>query len=152
MWNFLDLSKAFDCVVHEILYKKLSTNGITGICLEWVKSYLSDRYQITEICNTDKYGKPVKKQSGKKPLKYGVPQGSILGPILFLIYINDLPDFCLDNGVKPTIYADDSNVHVSALDNKELVEKISATIIILEKWFSINGLVMNRTKTEILSF
>ena len=149
---FVDLSKAFDCIVHDILYSKCHRYGIQGSCLQWIKSYLSGRSQCTEITGWDEQGNEIKSSSHNKPLKYGVPQGSILGPVLFLIYINDLPDYCLDNEAQPTLYADDSNVHISATDNEELIVKAADGISFLESWFSMNGLVMNRKKTEIVPF
>ena len=71
---------------------------------------------------------------------------------MFLIYVNDLPDYCLDNEAQPTLYADDSYVHISATDNEELIVKAADGISFLESWFSMNGLVMNRKKIEIVPF
>ena len=80
---FVDLQKAFDSVDHKILLHKLEFYGIRGVCNDWIKSYLSDRKQFVSINGYD---------SDLMPVIYGVPQGSILGPLLFLIYFNDPSD------------------------------------------------------------
>ncbi len=101
---FCDLRKAFDCVNHKILLKKLYNLGIRGIELEWFRSYLNNRKQFVAIGDS---------HSNTIEINIGVPQGSILGPLLFLIYINDLPN-C--TSLKTFLFADDTNL-LAAGDN-----------------------------------
>ena len=88
-----------DMVEHSILIKKLANYGIRGNTLEWFKSYLSDREQFVCVNGT---------KSTTNKIKYGVPQGSILGPLLFVIYINDLPN--ISNKLKFYLFIDDTNI------------------------------------------
>ena len=99
---FLDLSKAFDTVDHGILLMKLYKYGVRGVAYDWIQSYLQDRNQFVSFNDCD---------SRTMPIKCGVPQGSILGPLLFFIYVNDLASVSL---VSLTIlFADDTNVFIT---------------------------------------
>ena len=102
---FIDLSKAFDTIDHKILLNKLQKYGIRGTPYKLLKSYLSDRYQQVKIENHT---------SEKLLVKFGVPQGSVLGPLLFILYVNDLQRICIGKeNVKFVLYADDTNIFIA---------------------------------------
>jgi hypothetical protein len=134
---FCDLKKAFDTVNHSILLKKLDYYGINN---KWFKSYLTGRYQYTEISGT---------KSKQSFISCGVPQGSILGPLLFLIYINDLP---LANRFTNILFADDTTFLISAENNESLIQKTNNELEKAAKWFSHNALTIHPQKTMFMIF
>ena len=138
---FLDFSKAFDTVNHSILIDKLYHNGIRCNALEWFRSYLSDRSQYVSYNGV---------RSSTKSIKCGVPQGSILGPLLFLIYINDLHNVCRDS--VPTLFADDTNLFYKGDKMEDLVKIINGELENISLWLKINKLSLNIKKTHFIMF
>ena len=138
---FLDLSKAFDSVNHAILLKKLDNYGIRGLPLLWFKSYLENRQQLVQ-CNT--------KASKLRPIEFGVPQGSILGPLLFLLYINDLPH--VSSLLHFELFADDSNVFISHKSHENLFQIVNLELPLVGDWFKANRLSLNLSKTSYILF
>lgn len=144
-----DMSKAFDLVDHKILFKKLEAHGIRGIVLEWFKSYLKDRKQLVEINHIA--GENCKQyRSFLCNVMYGVPQGSTLGPLLFIIFINDLCAF-LKAG-KLVNFADDTNVLVCSKTLSEHEELLDQAINEMKEWCYLNNLVLNASKTNVIQF
>ena len=136
---FLDLKKAFDTVNHEILIGKLSFLGMQPCALNLITSYLGNRLQR---CYVNGYlSKPHK-------IDYGVPQGSILGPLLFLIYINDLPN-CIEKSTV-RMFADDTILTASGMALPEIESKINHDLNSVQKWLLANKLCLNLIKTEYL--
>ena len=141
MLLLIDFSKAFDMVNHEILLKKLVHYGIRGLAHTWLASYLSNREQYVSING---------KHSSSKMLECGVPQGSILGPLLFIIYINDIPH--LSHLAKFILYADDANIIITGNNLDEIEAKFTALSTALMAWVSSNELALNVRKTNYMIF
>ena len=134
---FVDLKKPFDTVHHEILLQKLKLVGITGSAFLLLKSYLTGRTQRCEVNGSI---------SGGNVVKCGVPQGSILGPLFFLLYINDLPA-CLSK-TKPRLFADDTNITEAGECLSDLEDAVNSDLEMLRKWLMANKLSLNVAKTE----
>ena len=137
----IDLCKAFDTLDHDILINKLYIYGIRGIALKLIKSYLSDRIQFVRYNNTDSY---------YNYIKCGVPQGSVLGPLLFILYINDLPN--ISDTFKSVLFADDTTLIFSNTSILELKNNIQFNINKLYDWLNVNKLSLNISKTNVLLF
>ena len=137
---FCDLSKAFDRVWHKGLLFKLQTYGVTGNLLEWFKSYLSDRKQKVMYKNL---------LSSSKTINAGVPQGSVLGPLLFLIYVNDVSDKMLS---MCRLFADDNSLQYSSKNIAEMECSINQDLNTLDKWSKQWLLQFNPNKTKAVFF
>ena len=138
---FLDLSKAFDTLNHKILIKKLEHYGIRGDAKKWFENYLHNRIQIVKYNGT---------QSDEMTLKSGVPQGSVLGPLLFLLYINDIQN--CSKLISIILFADDTNILYSHSCLKTLNEIIQIEMNKISDWLSVNKLSINTTKTKFVLF
>ena len=138
---FIDLSKAFDTVPHNILLKKLEHYGIRGNALNLLDSYLSNRQQFVSLEGM---------KSSMQDIKIGVPQGSVLGPLLFLVYINDLPNAV--NNVKSILFADDTTMFASDKNAYDLCNTISADMLLVKEWLIANSLTLNACKSYYIIF
>ncbi len=133
-----DLSKAFDVINHDILLRKMNTYGIRGIANDWFRSYLSARQQFVEIDGI---------KSQMAPISIGVPQGSILGPLLYLVYVNDIGNSCKGNILS---FADDTTIYTSHSDLNELYIDANRQTNDLYQWFCSNKLSLNANKTKYI--
>lgn len=136
---FLDLKKAFDTVDHVILLSKLSNYGIHENAYHWFESYLENRIQRCSVNGS---------LSKSCSLKCGVPQGTILGPLLFLLYINDLPN-CLSN-CQPRMYADDTHLTYAGDNTDNIQSCLNHDLANVNNWLTANKLTLNMTKTEFM--
>ena len=137
---FVDFQKAFDTVNHDILINKLDHYGVRGIENNWFRSYLTGRTQFVSILGFD---------SNTKPVSHGVPQGSVLGPLLFLLYINDLHTALSS---KVFHFADDTNLLNISNSAKKLQKSLNSDLKILYQWLLANKISLNCDKTEIIFF
>ena len=138
---FLDLKKAFDTVCHPILINKLQSFGVGGLELDWFTSYLSNRKQITEVGTAT---------SDMASVIFGVPQGSILGPLLFTLYINSLPSIVSNCKVNP--YADDTALVYAGKSVVDIGEKLTADMGKVAVWMEESRLTLNASKTKAMLF
>ena len=137
---FLDIPKAFDLVDHQILLRKIKTQfGLRNIEFDWFAPYLTNRGQVCIINGSI---------SSSKIIKAGVPQGSILGPLLFLFYINDLPE-CLQR-TTPCLYADDTQIFASSANYGELIDSLNHDLGRISHWLAKNRLQHHPIKTKVI--
>lgn len=135
---FIDLKKAFDTVNHTILLQKLNRYGIRGVSLKLFESYLNDRSQYTLVNGS---------RSSCKAMNCGVPQGSTLGPLLFLLYINDLH---LISNFSLTLFADDANLSLNNSNPLNLQNNVNDELVKISEWLCCNKLSLNLNKTQYL--
>ncbi len=135
----LDLKKAFDTVDHNVLLKKLSKYGIGDRAVSWFASYLKGRVQYTKVNGCLSKGRLI---------RCGVPQGSILGPMLFLLYVNDLAEYL--GGCKTSLFADDTTVYCSSNSLVEIVLSLRLEASNIIQWLRANRLTLNVTKTKFM--
>ena len=138
---FIDLRKAFDTVNHKILLTKLEHYAVRGNMLHWFQSYLSNRKQYVSING---------ESSESLGINCGVPQGSVLGPLLFLLYINDLPN--ISKVLNFYLFADDTNIYYESSSLQELEKTINKELNKLYLWLNVNRLSLNIDKTNYIIF
>ena len=143
---FCDLQKASDCVDHDLLLSKMHWYGISGKGYNLIQSYLKNRYQRVLTANKSR-----QYYSEREPIRYGIPQGSILGPLFFILYIKDLPK-TMEISANPVLFADDTSMIITKSDPIVFTNTINRNIIKIKKWFKSNSLSLNIDKTHFLQF
>ena len=138
---FIDLKKAFDTVDHKILLSKLQCYGIRGLALDWITSYLANRGQYVCYNNSN---------SELNNIKCGVPQGSILGPVLFILYINDMCE--VSKLLNIILFADDTSIFYSTRNIVDITCTVNNELEKLDIWFRVNKLSLNVNKTNVIMF
>ncbi len=138
---FIDLKKAFDIINHNILLHKLERYGIRGVGLSWIRSYIENRKQFVQIGDY---------RSSRSNISCGVPQGFVLGPKLFILYINDIT--MASDMLKYVIFADDTNIFSSGKDLQRLLQAITVELENLKLWFDNNKLSLNISKSKFILF
>ena len=128
----VDFRKAFDSIFHHVLLNKFQAVGVAGDLWCWIKDYLADRSQATVVNSF---------QSETLPVKFGVPQGSVLGPTLFSLFCNDLPDIVEDCDDEIHIYADDTTIYVAASSPDMVAVVLNVIIQKLYDWCCFKRLV-----------
>ena len=136
----LDISKCFGSINHEILLKKLEMYGITGNELDWFSSYLKNRKQMVFFQQDS---------SDFQEVYSGVPQSSVLGPLLFLLFINDVSNFTTE-GCALNMYADDVIIYTSAATSDELQMKLQLCVDNVHQWYNMNRLTVNKKKSAVM--
>ena len=137
----IDFTKAFDTVRHDILLQKLNYYGVRGIINDWFRDYLLNRTQTIRFLDST---------STPRPIQYGVPQGSVLGPILFLVYINDISH--IFTNLKTILFADDSTFYVIGKDPSAMIHTANIDLEVFYKWCLSNRLTINLNKTFYMLF
>ena len=138
---FIDFRKAYDSVNHDLLLQKLSYMGVLDKELAWFKDYLHDRTQVLDFQGVS---------SDPEPISIGVPQGSILGPLLFILHVNDLPNVM--NCCSMLMYADDTILFYTASKVNALQERLNKELKVIKCWLRQNNLFLNVYKTEAMVF
>ena len=138
---FVDVRKAFDSVSHQTLINELFSCGVTGIALQWFQSFLENRWQTVSTGNT---------HSSKVPCQQGVPQGSVLGPFLFSLYLRSLPDALASSQVRIRLFADDICIYFSHRDVSNIVQVLEQSLQIVVTWLSDKRLTVNCSKSEVM--
>ena len=138
---FLDLKKAFDTVNPKIILDKLFIYGIRGNILKWFKSYLNERQQYVTLQGTE---------SQIKYVTYGVPQGSIIGPLLIILYINDMNN--VSNKIFPILFADDTTVLIEGNNLDVIITSLNSELDRINTWLKSNKSSLNVTKTQYMVF